>query len=475
MRVLVLTPDTDIDRRIILQANTLANNGFKVTIIGVPYDGDNRLSGEVHPSIVVKRIQLQDVEYESRMVKRYKAIHKWIMKVAYRRNDLLNGFSNRNLSSSGGAGAKIKNKFVTAITRSVNYASTKLIGLAQKLTNVAYNGALWFFRKYNINFFPIFDNAFYKAGITEEADLVVANDLPSLRAGFMIATEKGIPLIYDAHENYTEQITLPKRYKNLLEKHEAEILPQVDEWIVPNPMLGQAVIEKYKQNYNVDIKKPIVIQNAVKYWDQYEKHSGNDLIRQTLKLDPKKKVLLYQGGIIPNRNLEKMILAMQHVKDNDIVLVLLGFGNYKFQLSEMAKKRSLENKVYFMDAVPQQKLLEYTCSADAGIIPYSAVDKNTFYCSPNKLYEFIQARLPIISNDLPFLRQMIVTNKVGSVGDFSKPEAIAGAIDSAMSNSELLGSYKRNIINLAEEVTWELEEAKLLSYYITKQPKSSVS
>ena len=46
-----------------------------------------------------------------------------------------------------------------------------------------------------------------------------------------------------------------------------------------------------------------------------------------------------------------------------------------------------EGRVYFIPAVPQRDLLAYCASADAGVIPYQAVDLNNYYTSPNKLFE----------------------------------------------------------------------------------------
>ena len=51
-----------------------------------------------------------------------------------------------------------------------------------------------------------------------------------------------------------------------------------------------------------------------------------------------------------------------------------------------------------MKRVPQKELLDYTAGADFGIIPYPAIDLNTKYCTPNKMFEFVSAEIPIIAN-----------------------------------------------------------------------------
>lgn len=473
MKILILTPDTDIDRRIILQANSLINKGFEVTIIGVPHSGENYLSGSVNDRIKIKRVDLSDLEYHSTIVKLYKKFHKKVMNFAYKRNDFLNSYANKNTTfiddqSSHKTLKKIKNKLVAINTKVMNYVSTKIIGIAQKAINLFYNAVLFFFRTFNINFFPIFDKAFYKAGIQEEADVIVANDLPSLKAGYMLAAEKNVPLIYDAHENYTEQCTLPKGYATILERIEAQILPKVSFWIVPNELLGEQIIEKCRTKYNTEVEQPLVIQNAVKQWTEYADFIRGNIIKDKLGLESNKKVLLFQGGFLAKRNLENLVKSFKYVKNENVVLVMLGFGTYVEVLKSLAMRWKLNGRVFFMDAVSQDELLKYTCSADAGVIPYPAVDKNTYYCSPNKLYEFIQARLPILANDLPFLRKVIVGRGIGLVQDFSKPKLIAAAVDQFFSDENRLYRFKENLEVASAEVSWEIEEEKLTGEYENK-------
>ena len=470
MNVLVLTPDTDIDRRIILQANVLVDLGHSVTIIGVPYHGENFLSGHINDSIRVKRIDAKDISYDNLLVKLYKKFHEKINNMSVSRNKALNSYYNKTAiyideTSNLKSLKRINNKVVSVNIKIMNFTSTKIIALLQRFVNLMYRVALFFVRLFKINFFPNFDKAFFNTGIVENADIVIANDLPSLKAASMIAKEKGIPLIYDAHENYTEQCTLTKKYAKILEKVEAEILPNVDFWIVPNELLGNCMIEKYAEKYNKEIKEPLVIQNAIDKWKEYEENKNCDTIRIKLGLDGNKKILLFQGGFLAKRNLENLVKSMKYVTNDSIVLVMLGFGDFVKVLKNIVERERLQGRVIFMEAVPQYELLKYTCSADVGIIPYPAVDKNTYYCSPNKLYEYIQARLPIVANDLPFIKKVLEDNEIGKVEDFSNPRKIAQAVDTIFNGEIELKKYKYNLNELAELICWEAEKQKLTDKY----------
>ena len=70
-------------------------------------------------------------------------------------------------------------------------------------------------------------------------------------------------------------------------------------------------------------------------------------------------------------------------------------------------------RVFYHLAVTQDILLEYTCPADAGIIPYLAQDKGAYYCTPNKMFEFMVAGLPILASDMPELKRFISGQGIG--------------------------------------------------------------
>lgn len=463
MRILILTPDTNIDRRIILQANELAKKGANITIVGasVSEENENRFSGEIAPHIRIKRINKQDVTY-------YEAMVQWYIKTHERIDCQISIVNDKFVNSNLRRGQE--NSFFMRI---INYCRlrlaiystriiVRLLAFGHFAVTIIYRVFLLWMGWQKKDFFPNFDKAFYNAGRDIAADCIVANDLPALRAGWQLAQEKGVPLVYDAHENYTEQCTLPKSLVRVFEQIENEILPQVRFWIVPNEFLGKAVLDKYKKRWGTEIQEPLVIQNAVSY---ISKPIASNIIRNKLGIAQSYKIVLFQGGYLPKRNLENMIQSMMYIKNPSIVMVLLGFGEYVVALQDLVRQNHLQNKVYFLPAVSQVELLEYTCSADVGLIPYGAVDKNTYYCSPNKLYEYIQGRLPILANDLPFLHKMIIDNNIGQVADFSHPREIATAIDRIFSDEQVLKAYHEHINEAAEKFSWEKEAKKLLGRY----------
>ena len=109
-----------------------------------------------------------------------------------------------------------------------------------------------------------------------------------------------------------------------------------------------------------------------------------------------------------------------------------------------------------MPAVPQSELLQHSASADVGIIPYPHVDLNSYYCTPNKLFEFIQARLPILANDSPELRRFVHDEGFGLVKPMHSIKEIASAIDCAFA-SDLYLNWKQKLNEKYNAFTWHVQ------------------
>jgi glycosyltransferase involved in cell wall biosynthesis len=101
-----------------------------------------------------------------------------------------------------------------------------------------------------------------------------------------------------------------------------------------------------------------------------------------------------------------------------------------------------------------------------GVIPYPAVDLNHHFCSPNKLFEFIQAGLPIVANDLPFLRDVIVGEAIGAVAPIEQHEEFGKAIDRiAHAGAADRDALAARISAAAPRYDWVSQEAILRSTY----------
>ncbi len=99
--------------------------------------------------------------------------------------------------------------------------------------------------------------------------------------------------------------------------------------------------------------------------------------------------------------------------------------------------------------------MSYTRGADCGILLLEPINLNTVNAAPNKLFEYINAGIPIISGNGTEINVVFNKYKLGLRVEIDSKE-IAVAMDK-MSNMDL-STYKENCKIASEEYNWENQE-----------------
>jgi glycosyltransferase involved in cell wall biosynthesis len=307
-------------------------------------------------------------------------------------------------------------------------------------------------------YYPLpFDFAFCAAANHYPADLVIAHDLTALTAGAQMAKSWKVPLVYDAHELYYEQAVFSKKHKKLMSQIERRLIHECDAVFTVNQSIADEMAKRYA------CKTPNVLLNVTDSPEDFDPNFSYTLIRDHLELSEDKTILIFQGGFTKHRNLENLVESMAYVQNPQAVLVMLGFGNMREPLETLVMHKNLKGRVYFIDEVPQSELIYWSASADLGIVPYPPIDLNTLYCTPNKLFEFIQAGLPMIANDSPVVRRFVQETGFGVVGKMDSPQAIARLIDETLYDPQKIAQAKANVILNRQTYSWKSVKSSYVS------------
>ncbi|WP_461389167.1 glycosyltransferase [Desulfosporosinus fructosivorans] len=303
-----------------------------------------------------------------------------------------------------------------------------------------------------------YSNQFCSEAFKIPAKVYVAHDLPVLPAATLVAKHYNSRLVYDAHELYPEQKHFGPERTHLYTEVETLLSPYADEVITVN----MSIAKELKERYGVNLPK--VILNCPEV-DNNEFPVQSNILKTTLGIPENMKILLFQGSLSLNRNLENLVKAMALIARKDVVLVILGPGDEKRKelLNIALEQGTLKRKVFFHDPVPQSELLRYTASADAGIIPYPHVDLNSYYCTPNKLFEFIVAGLPILGNKSPELIRYISEQGLGLNMIMDDQITIAIAIDDFFTQD--LTPFREKVQVIRQKYVWSEESSKIVSIY----------
>lgn len=289
-----------------------------------------------------------------------------------------------------------------------------------------------------------------------EADVYHVHDLPCLKVGISAARKKNVPIAYDAHELYYAQEILPKSLQKKYYALEKRLIKIPDLVTTVNPFIAKLMAERY------NAKEPHVIMNCTELPNNFVK--DRNFLRIKSNTPDDWNIVLYQGWISPERNIDTLIKGVKYFPQKT-KLVVIGYGDYLEKLKELTKLEQIEDKVVFLGKVPSEEMLNYSAGADLGIIPYKPIDDNHLYCSPNKLFEYVLAGVPIISGKLPFFELM--NEKYGFIAttDIDSPEAFGCTITEILNDKERIKTLKDNCEKASQALNWDEEGKKLVNLY----------
>lgn len=284
-------------------------------------------------------------------------------------------------------------------------------------------------------------------------DIFHCNDLNTLPIGVIIKIffNKNAKIIYDAHE-YEINVTPNESQRSIKLKYFLEkfLIKYANKVIT----VSDSIANEYSKMYN--IRKPELVLNTPSYKEIKKKN----IFRETLGISEQQIIFLYQGGLSEGRGIEILIESFKLVDYNNAVIVFMGYGPLESLIKEATNKFK---NIYFHDAVSPEVLLDFTCSADFGILFYENNCLNHEFCSPNKVFEYIMAEIPVIVSNLYEMKRLVEFNKIGIVSKENTINGLKEAVDKAMvlDKKELIS----NIQELKKIYNWEEQEKVLLNVY----------
>ncbi|AKG22719.1 hypothetical protein IJ00_16835 [Calothrix sp. 336/3] len=319
------------------------------------------------------------------------------------------------------------------------------------------NKAYMFLAKRFLEISP-FDQFIISKALDFPADAYHVHDLPCLKAGYYASKARNVPLIYDAHELYYAQEVLPAKLQKIYFKLEKKYIKYPNIVITVNEFIASLMAERYQ------IKEPKVIMNCTEIPNHFQPDIAKQKLQNKGKIPSDYKIILYQGWISSERNLDTLIKGVKWFPPN-ACLVIIGYGDYEKNLRQIAEQEGISEKVFFLGQVPSEEMLNYSSGADIGVIPYLPIDDNHLYCSPNKFFEYILAGVPIIAEKLPFFQKMSEQYGVVQTANMSSPESFGNMVSQLLSEEETLEQMKISCHNASKELNWDEESKKLLLFY----------
>lgn len=292
-------------------------------------------------------------------------------------------------------------------------------------------------------------------------DVVHCHDIWSLPSGAAIRKKTGVPLIWDAHEIYEEVAQGDRRHaahcRKLMKRYES----QIDYFITIN----ESIASFYKSHYP-QLPSATVVKNATVYTPGVG-YDGR--LHKAAGLPSTQKIALYQGGFAEKRGLRTLVEAARYLHQ-DWTLVMMGWGTLEHELKALRDVPQLGTAarntphVVFLPAVPQSELIYWTAGGTVGLIPYENVGLNHLYCTPNKLWEYPAATVPILCSPLVEMTKTVRQHGTGwLLPDPAGPKEIAESINSLTSSQ--IDTARRCCKDFITADNWSVYGIRLTELY----------
>lgn len=303
----------------------------------------------------------------------------------------------------------------------------------------------------------------FVAAYRERADIYDARDAEPLFVAHLAARLRHAKLVYDSDElnlDRNKPFCRKRWWRFLMRRFEGFYARRADAVITTDHGRADVLVERY------GIPRPDVVLNVPDVSAELEP----DLDFRKGALGDHRYLLIYQGVLIENRGIPEMMRAMPLLPECRLALV--GYGHKGAAYKAIARDEGLTDSVVFFDAVPFERLMRYTASADIGMIPLIPAVLSYVYAAPNKLFEYMMAGLPVVVSDLPDMAKVVTEERVGTlIADPTSPESIADAVRRLIEGNESLTDVGARARRAAlARYNWAFEKNGLLRAYERVRP-----
>jgi glycosyltransferase involved in cell wall biosynthesis len=173
---------------------------------------------------------------------------------------------------------------------------------------------------------------------------------------------------------------------------------------------------------------------------------------------------VYVGGFMPQRHCEEMLEAFsESTLPEDVTFDMVGFygrQSYQKTITQLLSRINTD-RIRILPPVSHKDMYELLSRYDIGLAFYQNTDLNNYYCAPNKVYDYLQMGMPVITNDYPGLLDIVGNNRAGVC--LSRVDA--EHIQAAVRTIEADNLYHNISTDIRQRYSWEHQESGYLELF----------
>ena len=271
-------------------------------------------------------------------------------------------------------------------------------------------------------------------------DIVLANDVEAVPLGLWLKPRLGVhadlheysPLLHEDWQGWRDKVT------PYVEWLCAEYVAKASSWTTVSGGLARA----YEENFGFAAE---LATNAAPYQDASPTEVG-PVIR-----------LVHSGAALQDRRLHDLI----HAVTDSTTAVTLDFYLTPNQPAYVDELRTLAagsgGRVRVHDPVPYDSLAATLRDYDIGVHVLAPTNFNNRWALPNKLFDYVQARLGVIVGPSPEMVEYVERYGLGAVTDDFEPSSLTATLDAL--SADAVRGWKNAAAESARQLSAESQVA----------------
>lgn len=170
-----------------------------------------------------------------------------------------------------------------------------------------------------------------------------------------------------------------------------------------------------------------------------------EAVKRPLAIPTDKKVVAFSGSFRPWHGADVLVRAAAELPE--AFFLFIGDGPEQASCRRLAEELGLKERMLFTGAVRYEEVPSYLRWADVGVAPYQPGRLGQmqlgFYWSPLKIFEYMAMGVPVVSLDVPPLREIVRASE-GRLVPEGDPSALARAIDELLTNNASRDAMSRS-------------------------------
>ncbi len=242
-------------------------------------------------------------------------------------------------------------------------------------------------------------------------DVIIANDVEAVPVAVKLRAKRGVladlheysPRLHDDNELWFQRIT--PWFNWVVQRY----VTRASAWTT----VSEGLASEYKRNFGFTAE---LVSNATPYHE----------LAPTPVSRPIR--LVHSGAGLTNRQLQLMAEAVATARA-DVTLDFYLTPNHPAYLEELKAYAATSDRVRVLEPVPYADLVTTLNSYDVGVFLLPPITFNYRHALPNKIFDFVQARLGVVVGPSPEMAEYVRKYELGDVASDFTVDALREVIE----------------------------------------------